>query len=392
MAIRTLAVGNANTTQVDHRSLITALTQPANSLIHRGGLFPTSSPAGLTNVSSMTVAVGNFKGIIPNTVGAGYYLVQNDSPINLTFDPGEAGVTRTDRIIVRVYNDSQDGSGLNEPKVEYLKGQSSGSASNMPDNSLLLWEIPVPAGASSGGGGINFTSIAVDRRVYTTASGGIIPVSTNTELDAIANPYEGMAAYVKTNDVLYVHDGALFRPRGQISVANASGLSAIRNPEDGTMATTRDTDTIYRYSGSQWLRDPGTFIGEVNRDSIIGPFTTAKTVLDSYAFDAIAGERYRVVWDGSVQSTQVNDNIIVEMRWIAGTTITGSTGTAVRRAYPNANVAAKGQNVHMEKVISPNVTGKVSVAVFGVRGAGGGQITSYGSTTQQDNTIQVFVA
>lgn len=259
MTIRVLAVGNNNTTQADHRSLITALTQPSASNLQRAGFFPSSNVGGLTNVSAMVVGVAGFRAIVSNSGGSGSYLVQSDAQINLTFDPGEAGVTRTDRIIVRVYNNSQDSLGLDEARVEYLKGQSSGTASALPAGSLLLWEIPVPAGASSGTGGINFTGIAVDKRVYTTAVGGVIPLDSSGNLTdgTIANPYEGMMAYVKPTDILYICDGSgVWRPKGQINVSSFSALANVINPEEGTLAYTRDNDTVYLYNGGGWQKYP----------------------------------------------------------------------------------------------------------------------------------------
>lgn len=255
MTIRVLAVGNTNTTQADHRSLIAALTQPAGSVTHRPGLFPTFAPANISNVSSMTAGIGPFKAMINNQGGGGTFLVQSDAPANVDFDPGEAGVTRTDRIIIRVYNHSQDGSGRDEAVVEYLKGQSSGSATALPDNSLLLYEIPVPAGASSGGGGINFTSLRVDRRVWTTAAGGVIPLDFATQVNdgTIVNPFDGMVAYARNTGHIYVYNGSLWRPKGALSVASQAGLTGILNPEDGTIAVTRDNDKIYVYNGSSWV-------------------------------------------------------------------------------------------------------------------------------------------
>ena len=391
MTIRVLAVGNANTTQTDHRSLISSLTAPSGSNSHRSGFFPTFSVGAISNASSMVAAIGPFKCVISNSSGAGAYLVQSDDIINLTFDPGEAGVTRTDRIIVRVYNNPQDGSGFEKVELEYLKGQSSGSASAMPANSLLMWEVPVPAGASSGGGGINFPTLAVDKRTYTAASGGVLVVNNTSDLNAISNAYDGMVAYSRGTDILYIYDGTLWRPKGQIGVANAAGLTSIANPEDGTLAVAKDTDTLYRYSGSQWLRPPGTHVTEVVRTSVVGPFT-AETILDSVTIDAVAGEKYRIVWDGSVQVDTVNNNIQLKLKWISGTTITGTTGTVVRLAYPNADVASRGQPLHMEKVINPNITGKVTIAASCARGSGTGQVLSYGNATQQENSLQVFVA
>ena len=254
MTIRALAVGNNNTDQVDHRSLITGLAQPSGPVGIRPGVFPSiTSPASLSNVSAMVVGVGALKAIILNQSGSGQHLVQSDSTVNLTFADGESTVTRTDRIIVRVYNNDQDSSGISDAAIEYLKGQASGTATAVPNGALLLWEVPVPQGASAGGGGINFTSIAVDKRVYTTALGGVIPVASNTELAAISNPYQGMAAYAKDNNFLYVFDGSSWRIKGQASVASSANLSNIANPYDGLLATTRDTNAVYQYNGSAWV-------------------------------------------------------------------------------------------------------------------------------------------
>lgn len=256
MTIRTLAVGNNNMDQVDHRSLVTGLGQSAGAVSIRSGLFPSNpAPGALSNVSAMVVGVGALKGIVLNQSGSGQFLVQSDATINLTFDAGEASVARVDRIILRVYNVDQDGNagGVSDAAIEYLKGQSSGSASALPNGSLLLWEVSVPAGASAGGGGINFTSTAVDKRAYTTATGGIIPTGAASDLASVANAYEGMAFYAKDIDVLYIHDGTSFKPRSQVNVAASANLSSVVNPYDGLLATVRDTNYIYQYDGAAWV-------------------------------------------------------------------------------------------------------------------------------------------
>lgn len=251
MAIRVLAVGNNNTTQEDHRRLIAALTATAGTSSHRAGLFPSSGSAPITNVSAMVAGIGGFKAVVPNPAG-GSYLVQSDATINVTFDPGEAGVARSDRIIIKVYNDSQDASGRNDAAVEYLKGQSSGSATAVPANAILLYEIPVPAGASAGGGGINFTSLAVDKRFYTAAAGGVIPAADSTDLAGIVNAYDGMPAQHRTLNALFVHDGTSFKLRSQVAVASYANLASIPNPWEGLLAYVKDTDLVYAYDGAAW--------------------------------------------------------------------------------------------------------------------------------------------
>jgi hypothetical protein len=227
----------------------------------------------------MVVGVGPFKAIIPNQYGAGQYLVQSDAVVNLTFADGEAAVARIDRIIARVYNTALDSSGQSDAFVEYLKGQASGAATSVPNGALLLWEVSVPAGTSAGGGGINFTSVAVDKRVYTTASGGIIPVASTVEMTAITNQYEGMTVHVKDVDHIYTHDGTSFKLRGQASVASASNLSSISNPWDGLIVSARDTNILYQYSGSAWVPCAG------NVKFVSKPIGTAKASNTTFSAD-----------------------------------------------------------------------------------------------------------
>lgn len=292
MAIRVLAVGNNNTTQEDHRRLIAGLTTAAGSSAHRAGLFPSSASAAITNVSAMVAGIGAFKAIVPNPAG-GSYLVNSDSTINVTFDPGEAGVARTDRIIVRVYNNSQDASGKDGAFVEYLKGQSSGAGSAVPSNAILLYDIPVPAGASTGNGGINFTAIADDVRFYTVASGGIIPVSDPVNI-GVSNPYEGQAVYVKDIDAIYIFDGAVWRCRSTPNVASFSNLSSIVNPYDGLTAFVRDVDVLYVYNGSSWQPVfKNGMVGKAVDAAVVAAPTTESTILTITNMIFKAGTAYR---------------------------------------------------------------------------------------------------
>lgn len=303
MTIRVLAIGNNVTTQDDHRALIASLATSAGAISNRDGLFPSSpSPATLSNVSAMVVGVGAFRAIV--AISGPDALVNSDSTINLTFDPGEAGVTRTDRIILRIYNNASDGSGRNEAAVEYLKGQSSGSATALPANSLLLWEIPVPAGASSGNGGINFTGIAVDKRVYTAAAGGVVIV---TNLSEVVNPYKGMVVYNQGTNFLYIYDGSQWRGKGQMAVASFSNLSNISNPEDGTVAWVRDLDIMYVYNGTVWEPVSRITVTNAQLASIGGPYEGLKAyVTDTkleYTYTGGSWVRDRIIKNGETTIT-----------------------------------------------------------------------------------------
>jgi hypothetical protein len=253
MAVKVLALASGVTGLSDHRILNGSMLTPGGLLHPRSGVLRTPGGGDLTTVSAMVARVAAVKVVIQNGVSSalGPYLLVSDGNVDITFDPGEASVARTDRIIARVYDDVNDGSGSTTGAIEYLKGQASGTATALPTNSVLLYEMSIPAGASAGSGGVNFAN-AQDRRIFTAAHGGIFPVGSNTDMSAVVSPYEGMTIYRTDIDVLYVYDGSTWRPRGQASVAAFANLSTINNPHNGMLAVTRDTGYIYVYDGSTW--------------------------------------------------------------------------------------------------------------------------------------------
>lgn len=255
MAIKVLALASGVTGLSDHRILESVLVQPAGQLNVRGGVMANVASFALSTVSAMVARISAGKAIIPNTISSalGPYLLVNDANVDITFDAGEAAVPRVDRVIARAYDNTNDASGFTKGDVYYLKGTSGGSATALPSNSILLYEMTIPAGASAGGGGVNFANV-VDQRIYTAASGGVFPVANNTQMAAIASPYEGQVCYRTDLDILYIYDGTTWRGKGVANVASSANLTSINNPYDGQTAVTRDTDNLYVYTGSAWKR------------------------------------------------------------------------------------------------------------------------------------------
>lgn len=378
MTIRVLGVGNSNTDQNDHRSLICGILATQGATLPLTGVFPSSpAPAVLTNVSAMVCGVGAFRAVVNNNFGNGHFLVQNDSQVDLTFAAGEAAVTRNDRIIVRVYNDAQDGSGQSDVFVEYLKGQASGAASPMPNNSLLLWEIPVPAGASAGNGGINFTAIAVDKRFYVATSGGVIPVVSVNNIQQ-NSPYEGQPIYVRDLDTFYVFDGSAWRAKGQVSVASSANLTSIINPWDGLIAVTRDTDVAYVYTGAAWkaINDPNAPKGIIaygNRASAktnIGPTETGILRLDNVPI--VNGRAYKIWAAGRPFSTVSSDSYRAFLR----TSTSGSATTASTSLKERSGSSHLGYNLWA--IYTATATGNLSVLLSMNLSFGTGLFTSEG--------------
>lgn len=94
-------------------------------------------------------------------------------------DPAHATNPRKDIVVVRVYDDSEDSSGLRLARSEYIPGTPDPSPSEpaTPTGAIRIATIDVPA---SGGGAPAVT----DRRPYTVAAGGILPVASDAELAA----------------------------------------------------------------------------------------------------------------------------------------------------------------------------------------------------------------
>lgn len=296
MAIKVLALASGVTGLTDHRILNGSLLTSDGQLAVRGGVLPGATSGNLSTVSAMVARVAPLKVVIPNSISAtlGPYVLVSDANVDITFDAGEAGVGRVDRIIARAYDNTNDGSGQTTGSVYYLKGQASGAATALPNNSVLLYEMTIPAGASAGGGGVNFAN-AVDKRVYTVAQGGIFPVANATDMAAITNGFEGMAIYRADLDTLFVHDGTNFKARGQVTVASSANLTDITNPWSGQTALTRDTGYTYVYNGSSWILRSGntehlydqrtTDAAAVSSTTLVTMNTITLTRVGTYAFD-----------------------------------------------------------------------------------------------------------
>lgn len=309
MAVKVLALASGVTGLADHRMLNGALLTYNASTAVRSGLFHGVSNGVLSTVSAMVARVGPLRCVINNSISnaLGPYLVVSDANTDITFDNGEASVIRTDRIIVRVRDDVNDGSGSTAGSVEYLKGQASGAATALPNNSLLLFEVNVPAGASAGGGGINFGT-ATDSRVHTVANGGVLTATSNTIMTDIANAYDGMVCYRRDLDAIYVFGGSLWEPKGQIAVASSASLSGINNPWDGLIAVTKDTDALYIYNGSSFTQ-PKHFLKPVGRIVANSTQSLADNTITAIAFAGTDDIDTHAQHDPSSNNTRVTPNV-----------------------------------------------------------------------------------
>ncbi|WP_431980797.1 hypothetical protein [Streptomyces qinglanensis] len=141
----------------------------------RSGVVPGGTPFALAPAGEMEATVGVGRAVLQGTADQGAYPVAVIAPESITFGPGNAQFPRVDVVALRVYDDPYDSSGEQKAALEVIEGEPAGSplAPEVPGAALVLWEVTVPAGASSGTGGIDWSAGVTDRREYAVAVGGI---------------------------------------------------------------------------------------------------------------------------------------------------------------------------------------------------------------------------
>ncbi|ALM38237.1 hypothetical protein [Streptomyces sp. FR-008] len=164
-------------TREDTRLAPVGTWSPEDEIRTRDGVIPGGDPFAATGVAAMQLQVGVGRATVQGTTAQGAYPVAVDAPETVTLTDGNDQFARVDSVIVRVYDGLFDDSDQALARVEVIEGEPSATptAPTLPPCSLRLWDVTVPAGASAGVGGIDWSSALADRRRYTVAAGGIIP-------------------------------------------------------------------------------------------------------------------------------------------------------------------------------------------------------------------------
>ncbi|CAM5491801.1 hypothetical protein SROCM77S_04009 [Streptomyces rochei] len=164
-------------TREDTRLAPIGTWSPEDEIRTRDGVIPGGNPFAATSAGAMSLQIGVGRSAVQGTTAQGAYPVAVDAPETVTFTDGNAQFNRIDSVIVRVYDGLFDESEQPLARIEVVEGEANATptAPDLPPCSLRLWDVTVPAGASAGVGGIDWSSALADRRRYTAAVGGIIP-------------------------------------------------------------------------------------------------------------------------------------------------------------------------------------------------------------------------
>lgn len=237
MTAHALAIASGDTAETLRQALqLFMVPSEASVLGRRTGLVPYAGSGDLTGVSPMVGRIAPFIGWIDGTTSslqAGYPVIL-DANEDLTFDPGEAGNTRVDRVVAQIEDNAYDASGFSRVRVRIVKGQAGGGANAVPASSMLLWEVTVPTGASVGGGGFTMSSARSDKRQWTGTLGGLLIVKDATDL-ATLTPYEGMPVYRLDAKCKQIYSNGAWRWDGP-------PIAVVKTGNDFRTSTTTRTD------------------------------------------------------------------------------------------------------------------------------------------------------
>lgn len=256
MNLRSSWVAETGQTREDTRLTQLGATTPANPLEVRSGILP-GSYDGLSRLSglslegasgAMTATVREGRAVIAGSAAQGAYPVTLSEPTALTFADGDAANSRTDLVVLRIYDSLYDNSGQTRAALEIVQGTPAAvpAVPAAPPIALPLYRVTVRAGISAGKGGINWSTDVTDLRTPTVAVGGILPVVGETGNGAYPGQYrDSGGAFQRWDGSAWVsYPSALggIAPLGAVTTAGYTGQ--YRDSSAGL---------LQRWNGSAWV-------------------------------------------------------------------------------------------------------------------------------------------
>lgn len=255
MNLRSAWVKETGQTREDTRLTVLGAMTPAGPVQARSGILPSSAggtpqPDGfqLSNATAMSVSIAAGRAVIQGDSSQGAYPVTLPEAFTATIADGNAQFDRIDLVVIRIYDSIYDNSGSYDAVVEVIQGDAVAGAvipPVTPPLSLPLYQLPVPAGASAGSGGIDFAATATDLRTVTVSLGGILPSYHDSGVPGCyPGQYQDAGSLQRWSGsawVAYPHEIGGIAPNGALSTGSYVGQ--YRDGANGV---------LQRWNGSAW--------------------------------------------------------------------------------------------------------------------------------------------
>lgn len=387
----------------DARLSMSALITPTGLITSRTGFIPAADEPGEVTATSPTpngsVHVAPFRAVMQSGRGGGTYLWCLDETKSfdvLATEPADPANARIDLIVLQ-----QSDTFFSDPDSDFVVRHIVGDPAAVPvdpdvdgsEDYLIRARITVPAGATSLDDG-DIANVAVP---WTVAAGGLLPVRSQAERDAITNPFPGMQIDRLDRHWVEVHDGTAWRVHAvAICGSVADRNTAITHPRSGQLAITTDSDSLWQYDGlsSAWHPLYGIVGGrDISGTNNLGTTSTTTelnpTSMNSGNIQLQANTAYRIKVRYKVVGGVANDLFLHRIR--IGTTA-GITGTIIAdEAYL---VRDPGTGVTATMEIDYENGASVLTRVFSFtsqRIGGSGSITYSGGATGVTSLVGVRV-
>lgn len=258
-----LAVSNAPgvagpITAEDMRYGLAAGFAPAGLVTTRSGFRPSNLDPGAVTASATAdklVHVAAFQRVHQSVRSGGTYIMTSDSTkdINVldTQPAHSSGITK--HLIIAHQQDVAFGESDSLMRIRLVLGVAGANA----DPSLAAYPEYVPLARLN----ITANALTVTQAMIedlrpadrlTVALGGLLPIATASERNAIVTPYDGMMIYRRDRDWVEIYDGAAWRVQGVAVVSSVADLSAITSPYNGMLAFNTALNVPYRRVGGVW--------------------------------------------------------------------------------------------------------------------------------------------
>lgn len=154
-------------------------------------------------------------------------------------------------------------------------------------------------------------------------------------------------------------------------------------PNEGELSYLTDLNKYQYYDGAAWVDLAKGFVGTTSRIVNSASFTTVEIVLDQITFTAVAGLRYKLTAQTSMESSVANDTALMRFRWTTGATLT-TAGTQFNIAQVGIPTANRAVIPALHETVTGITAGTISIGITAVRGTGSGTLLSAGSVNMRD--------
>lgn len=220
-------------------------------LAGRQGIRPMGgTAANVVTLSGSTITINLHAGeITPGWAAVtGTYDVALTVVETQSLTPADGTNPRKDIVIGRVYDHDESASGLRLYRSEYIAGLAGPTPSepSVPQGAIRLATIDVP---QTGGG----SPVVTNNYLMSAASGGVLPVRTQAERDALVTPYNGQTVHRMDKGWQEHHDGTAWRVYP--NAVSFAATSEFTGPVTGQVAFHLSTRQWWYYNGTTWIAD-----------------------------------------------------------------------------------------------------------------------------------------